>query len=364
VLASPNNMDTDQSSLVNTSSSSSSSACTPRETVERDAVPCFNRSADSGSGGSGVYVLTDCIGDSLQLYDGISNDLLWSAAPRSMGVSKDCRYYLPGLNKIYCRDLHNAIHIIELEFGHIRRVEGAKDFDMFIPSHDGSKFLLGRAFGKERVTELWRYGAGLHEIPMDWSSPFDSAHFSRNDTRVVTVDADSSIGIWDIESGKQTMRLPWTSSRERGDTNESLFLRVCKRHVDTHASLLAMCCKEDVKIWDLTTGAVRGSFTTSSATNAICISLERVIVAYNKFNIVCWNLSDGTERFHIVAADEYIGKILWAPAMEGFCTFSYHDRKVRHYDLTGQQLSCSTDFVQDTRMPVGLSTVQPEVILL
>jgi WD40 repeat protein len=141
-------------------------------------------------------------------------------------------------------------------------------------------------------------------------------------------------------------------------------------HVHTHENLFAMCYDKDVKVWDLTTGEIIGSFTARRDTSAMCISLDLVIVADGTYaidaSLVCWNLADGTELFNIQAGTMCTNEILWSPTIGGFCTFSCFDAKVRHYNLAGQQRSYSVTYGDygDDYSSIGVSAAIPEVILM
>jgi WD40 repeat protein len=319
---------------------------TPCESVELAVVPSCARPTSS----SGVFVLLEC--GRIQLWDAINNELLWDVN-WEYGLIV---YYLPArhiLISLYCRKA--AIRITELDSGNIRTIQGGTDFDQFIPSHDGSKFLMGLSSGNYIWTTLWRHDDGLREVPMQWDNHYDKAYFSHDDTRIITVATDATIRVWDIETGQRV--LSFTGLNIRG-------------LVDTHANLFAMCHKEDVQIWDLATGIIKRNITAARVTSAISISLEHVIVAHGTLHdegrLVCWSITDGTELFNIIADAMYTSKILWSPTIGGFCTFSCFDAKVRHYNLAGQQLSCSATYGDygDDYSSIGVSAAIPEVILM
>jgi WD40 repeat protein len=328
------------------------SAPTPFETVEVGVVPRFvwsSGSASGSNGGSGVFILTNGEDDeTLELWDGISNELLWSAAVRNTSL---LQYYSAEQNRIFRSDTtKTAIQIIELDSGNVRTLQGAGKYVHFTPSHDGSKFLIGRSSGKVTVTTLWRHDNGLREVPVDWSCVCDNGSFSHDDTRIISLAPDATIHTWDTETGKRTGSFTGLSNRG---------------HIDTYDNLLAMCYEMDVKVWNLITGTVMHTFTTTHHTTAVCIgSLDHIIVAYGPFGapdrLVCWNFGEGTVSFDITAAGFCSHKILRSPTSGGFCTFSYFDRTARHYDLSGQLLSCSNAYGRRVRF----FTAQAEVVLM
>jgi WD40 repeat protein len=312
----------------------------PCETTEVGVVSSCDRPTTS----SGVFVLVDW--GHLQLWDAINNELLWDVNWAYGSIL----YYLPARHIVIssdCREL-TGIQITELDSGDILTVQGVGGYTLFKPSHDGSKFLMDN-YG---VTSLWRHDNGLHEIPMSWNCQYGNTHFADDDACIITIATDATVCVWNIDT-RETI-LSFTGLSDRG-------------HVDTHRNLFAMCYEADAKVWDLTTGKIMRSFTARRDTSAICINLDLIIIAEGTYaiddSLVCWNLADGTELFSTRAGAIYTHQIVWSPAIGGFCTFSLTDRKVRHYSLSGQPLSCISTFGKK-HASVGLFVAPPQEVIL
>jgi WD40 repeat protein len=291
--------------------------------------------------------------NSVELWDPLSNELLWSAVYYFEGFLA----YAPVAKKVVGIGNVSGAHYIkiwDLELGSTRSfpVDGnvAVSFRL---NNSGTKLLKqSHIAGAAYDTSLWNVHPGQKEFTVATHVPYE-IYFSDDDSQIIGITFGGEIGIWNADTGREVFSFELRRKREG-----SLRLRVSGMLCST------LCDHREHAAWDVSSGKRLFYRDSEDEIIEICFgpNNESILTVSLDLNsgheLTCWNLSDGSRIFSADIAAVVLSSILSTPTVSGFCLLA--DKSIRHLDTKGAELSCSRKFE-------GVYTIfasKPEVVLM